>query len=76
MFIAGVVAAMAGTTRSRNRSSISMRLRLNGLGNGRWSSAAVASLPAGSRAYSAIGVFELLVVEQREEGDLASIRQP
>ena len=50
VFIAGVVAAIAGTTRSRNWLSISIRLRRKGFGNGRWSSAAVASLPAGSRA--------------------------
>ena len=65
----GLAPAIAGTTRCRNASSISMRLFAYGFGNTWWSSATVASLPASSRAKTWIGVFEVLVVEQREEGD-------
>ena len=52
----GVLAAMAGTTRSRNAVSSGMRDRWNRLGNGWRSMRAVASLPASSRANTVTGV--------------------
>ena len=47
-----------------------MRLRLNGFGNTLSTNAAVASLPASSRAKATIGVCQVLIVQQREERDL------
>ena len=61
---------ISGTTRLMNLSSISIRLFLNGFSNTLSTKVAFAWLPASSRAKATIGVFERLIVEQREERDL------
>ena len=52
-----------------NLSSSSMRLFLNGFRNTLSTNVAFASLPASSRANAAIGVAQILIVQQGEERD-------
>ena len=56
-FSDGVLARIGGTTLARNASSTSMRLLRNTFSNTLTSTAAVASLPAASRAKTLTGAF-------------------
>ena len=73
-FMSGVVAAIDGDDAAEEPSSISMRLRANGFGNGRVvERRASLRCPPRSRAYERHRRVQVLIVEQREERHLRRV---